>query len=137
VRRAPGLCPRGMAGNFPGLYPWALEKEVLSARATLRGRALLRVEGEFEVANTRARRLEAEVEVANTRARRLEGEVEVANSRAQRLEGEIIFANRRARRLEGDPEALQECSAEELRDLMADTERGRAHRRLRHLPDAP
>jgi hypothetical protein len=47
-----------------------------------------------------------------------------AESRESAAE-EAGVANKRARRLEGDAEALQECSLEELRDLMTDTERGR------------
>jgi hypothetical protein len=40
------------------------------------------------------------------------------------LADEAEVANKRARRLAGDPEALEECSLEELREVVADVERG-------------
>ena len=42
---------------------------------------------------------------------------------AERLTREANVANKRARRLEAEPEALQECSLEELRQLSGDVER--------------
>jgi hypothetical protein len=58
---------------------------------------------ELAAANTRTEVANTRAEVANTRA-------EVANTRAE-------VANTRKRRLEGDPEALQACSLEELRQV--------------------
>jgi len=50
----------------------------------------------------------------------------LAAERVSRVAG---VANTRARRLEGDPEALQQCSLEELRQLVTDSERGGARAR--------
>jgi WD40 repeat protein len=51
---------------------------------------------------------------------------EPVRSAAKRSASEAEVANKRARRLEGDPEALQQCSLEELRQLSDDHERAGA-----------
>jgi hypothetical protein len=81
-------------------------------------------------AERRAEAATLELTGANRRAEDAAAATTLSEARAvvakRQLTEQLTAASTRARQLEGDPEALTECSLEELRRLVIDVERGRA-----------